>query len=361
MNKKIEYLIIITLLSICPLSAKDFSDLVLIKAGNGGNNTVQGLARFERDVLDQNPDTVILFFGMNDSINDRASISLDQYEGNLRTMITLSKENNISPYLVTINPVAAAPLYERHPDKIQSFYIYRGGANAIIDTYNQRIRKVAQTTGTPLVDFAKVAKKHNQKFPKDPVVCADGVHLSRTGKKILGDAIASSLYESKTKPVKVVCMGDSLTKLGYDTEVLLALDRQRFHEYTTSVPSEKAHKDTQPPALLFDKNYKSISLDSIEYRGDVEVSIDLKKVTDIKRVEVVYFSGANYTLSDISLFGRVNSDKLKLIQTLPIVQKKNRVAYKAKFELDQELQFLMIKCKRAEKSSRVLISEIIIK
>ncbi|MGE9296570.1 MAG: SGNH/GDSL hydrolase family protein [Puniceicoccales bacterium] len=348
------------LLCLQTVQAADFSNLHLYNAGRGGNNTTQGLARFDSEVLEIAPDTVIIFFGMNDSINDKASVPLDSFRQNLTEMVVRSKANGIEPFLVTVHPVIPEPLYERHPDKLQSFYLDRGGANAIIDSYNPVIREVAKETNTPLIDFAKVAQKHLQDSPDVPIVVPDGVHLAPAGKKLLGDTIASHLANHKPKPERVVCFGDSLTRLGYDTELYLALDRDRFTKYTTSVPSAKAHPDLDPPVKLFDGKSESISLDSIEYQGDVEVLVDLEEVAPITQMDVIYFSGKNYSLSEIDLYGGITENNLTLLSSFAVPPKEEREAHTATFKIGKELRYIKVQFKRAEGSTRVLISEIII-
>ncbi len=357
---KTKHILLLLLLCAQTACAADFSNLQLHNSGRGGNNSTQGLARFERDVLEIEPDTVIIFFGMNDSINDKGSVPLPTFKQNLTEMVTRSKENGIAPFLVTVHPIIAEPLYERHPDKLQSFYLDRGGANAIIDTYNPVIREVAKETNTPLIDFAKAAIEHLKSTQEEPIVVADGVHLAPAGKMLLAETIASHLVNQTPQPEKVVCFGDSLTRLGYDTELYLLLDPQRFTKYTTSVPSAKAHPDLEPPTKLFDGKSENISLDSIEYRGDVEVLVDLKDSSAISKIEVVYFSARNYTLSKIELYAGTKEDELALIDTFPIVQQEERKAYTATFDINQKLRFFKVHCKRAESSARVLISEIII-
>lgn len=44
-------------------------DVEIINAGKSGNNTVKALKRFKNDVLDKNPDFVLIMFGSNDVVN----------------------------------------------------------------------------------------------------------------------------------------------------------------------------------------------------------------------------------------------------------------------------------------------------
>jgi len=78
----------------------------VFNAGVGGNNTAHARLRFQTDVLNCNPDVVILQFGNNDSAvdvskNPRADqprVPLQQHEINLRTSSRFSK-SRVSPYL----------------------------------------------------------------------------------------------------------------------------------------------------------------------------------------------------------------------------------------------------------------------
>jgi lysophospholipase L1-like esterase len=66
----------------------------IINAGVGGNNTVDGKARFQRDVLSKNPDTVIICFGMNDSARDMAKyVEMEAFKNNLRYFITTLRKD----------------------------------------------------------------------------------------------------------------------------------------------------------------------------------------------------------------------------------------------------------------------------
>ena len=53
----------------------------------GGDTTVQGLQRLQEKVLRQNPDLVLIGFGMNDHNREGFGVPLDVFKANLRTMI----------------------------------------------------------------------------------------------------------------------------------------------------------------------------------------------------------------------------------------------------------------------------------
>ena len=66
-------------------------DVKVINAGVGGHHTKMAKARFGKDVLENNPDVVVIMFGINDAAvdvwknppADQSRISLTEYKKNL--------------------------------------------------------------------------------------------------------------------------------------------------------------------------------------------------------------------------------------------------------------------------------------
>jgi len=63
--------------------------VVIVKAGIGGNNSGQGLARMDKDVLSHKPDLVVIMFGVNDESKkgDGNEVSPADYRANFEKMI----------------------------------------------------------------------------------------------------------------------------------------------------------------------------------------------------------------------------------------------------------------------------------
>lgn len=68
----------------------------------GGENSVQGAARFRRDVLSHRPDLVFIDYAINDT-----NLSLDKVEGAWRDMITVARRNHVP--LVLLTPTGTVP------------------------------------------------------------------------------------------------------------------------------------------------------------------------------------------------------------------------------------------------------------
>ena len=81
-------------------------NLEIINAGVGGDTTAKGLKRIQSDVLEHNPDIVLINFGMNDHVKAGQYVeivSLADYERNLRKMIELVRTAGSVPVLVTVS------------------------------------------------------------------------------------------------------------------------------------------------------------------------------------------------------------------------------------------------------------------
>ena len=77
-------------------------DIRSISAGVGGNNTAQGLRRMDKDVLDHDPDIVIIFFGTNDlRVDSHKHIKFKDYKKNLHEMIKRSRRAGAKALLCT--------------------------------------------------------------------------------------------------------------------------------------------------------------------------------------------------------------------------------------------------------------------
>lgn len=175
--------------------------LTVHNKGIGGQNTAQGKARFEADVVALKPDYVFIYFGLNDTLNEPRFLPLDTFIANLVWMVDRARTAGIKPVLCTIHRVTEEPLLKRH--RRESYG--SEGPNGKIARYNAAIRRLAKEKDVPLADFAAVVQRNPS------TVSADGVHLTAAGSRLLAqcffDTIAPELQGHKT----MVCLGDSVT------------------------------------------------------------------------------------------------------------------------------------------------------
>ena len=217
----------------------------VLNQGVSGNNTTQARARFHRDVLDQNPNIVIIQFGWNDQapknwksttppdeIDKSPRVELAVYEDNLQYMISQLAQAEARVILMTPDPgrwrgynyfqaedpyVGYDPL---HPDEED----WKWGYNARITSYCQVVRKLATKNGVELVDAHALFRAYDEvdgqdvdalyrktiRFPdpyripgSDPAVWlppGDGVHPGSAGHRMIADALIRQITSPVPEP-----------------------------------------------------------------------------------------------------------------------------------------------------------------
>lgn len=162
----------------------------IINAGVGGNNTNDAKARFQKDVLSKNPDTVIICFGMNDSARDMAKyVEIETFKNNLRYFITTLKDRKVNVILVTCNYIEESAYYTRHKQSVFEPY---GGAAAFVDSYCQAVREVAAEQDVMLADV----RKECDAYANRKLITTDGVHCTALGYSLYSKAIGEKLADT---------------------------------------------------------------------------------------------------------------------------------------------------------------------
>ncbi|AQU80255.1 hypothetical protein AJGP001_13665 [Planococcus faecalis] len=139
----------------------------ITNAGVSGNTTASALKRFTQDVLDQQPSTVVMMFGLNDALmradTKQPQVSKEQFEKNISQLTTQMVAKGITVVLMTNLPVNERVYYQSQAAQtpgIEKLYASKGGLHAWQDSYNDIIRKVAQQQGVELIDnYANAVQK----------------------------------------------------------------------------------------------------------------------------------------------------------------------------------------------------------
>jgi lysophospholipase L1-like esterase len=79
------------------------NQLVVVKAGVGGDDTSGALKRLDRDVLANKPDAVVIMFGVNDENRKGSgnSVPVPAYKKNLETLVEKTRAAGGEPILMT--------------------------------------------------------------------------------------------------------------------------------------------------------------------------------------------------------------------------------------------------------------------
>ena len=169
------------------LSANGLS-VKVINSGIGGSHTGRrvdhdlfkirhGMDRFQSDVLDYQPDLVIIGFGTNESYidsktpNGKSRIPLEDYQANLEHFITNIKANGAEVVLIAPNILGAR---------------YGDFQNKRLLKYVKVVRKLSRKYNTGLVDnyklFQKYAKQNGISYDD---LMLDGCHPNDRGHKLI--------------------------------------------------------------------------------------------------------------------------------------------------------------------------------
>lgn len=154
------------------------SQVNLINKGVSGNTTTQMLARFDTDVVVNNPDLVVIEASVNDVRGDMLPINYATTIGNLRTMIKKTKQAGAIPILTTPTPITT------YSNNVGSgFGINSARPNCV---YAQKVRQLAIEEDIILVD-------NMLNFGNDGTLLGDGVHPNDIGAQKMADHMLNVL------------------------------------------------------------------------------------------------------------------------------------------------------------------------
>lgn len=169
-----------------------------INRGVPSNTTEHGRARFEKDVLAEKPDIVIIQFGINDSAIDtwkkppavEPRVSVTRYEENLTYFLRMLKGAGAKVILMTFNPLTWTPklkeLYGTPPYRPDD----ADGLNEGRAEYLAVVRRLAGEHRVTLldVDAAYMAYARQPGRGVDDLLL-DGIHPNTAGHQLVADGL----------------------------------------------------------------------------------------------------------------------------------------------------------------------------
>ena len=172
-------------------------------AGVGGENSAEGLARIEADVLAHAPQLVVVEFGLNDvRYEPEKAVAVPGFAANLKAIAGRVRSAGGAVVFTTPNPI----INSLHPySQSVSYYDRWGGCHQALEEYVEAVRRVCTETEAPCCDLhaAFVAKAMEAEFRgevrdyRDLVTLTpylsrdDGVHPTVRGHYL----IAQDLYK----------------------------------------------------------------------------------------------------------------------------------------------------------------------
>ncbi len=156
-----------------------FKNNNFVNCGKSGEVTAQMVARFQRDVIDRNPDCVIICGGTNDIAQNNGYVPNRLIMKNIKTMTKMAEQHNIDVILCTILPAARYPWRpEIEPVKP-------------IRNMNRRIARFAKRRHRKFINFyTPLATKHGA---LQTPLSKDGVHPNSECYTIMERIVLSTL------------------------------------------------------------------------------------------------------------------------------------------------------------------------
>ena len=147
----------------------------LIGAGIGGNKVYDLYLRMEEDVLQRNPDVVVIYVGINDVWHKSGAgtgTDLDKFEKFYRAIIKRLQAKNIKVVVCTPSVIG---------EKVDGSNQQDGDLNQ----YSKVIRNISKDLSLPLIDLRKAfmdyLQANNKNNDEKGILTSDRVHLNVTG------------------------------------------------------------------------------------------------------------------------------------------------------------------------------------
>ena len=156
------------------------TDIELINKGIAGNEVCDLLARVQSDVIDLNPDAVVIMIGINNTIHKfkyGKELNLKQFERDLKELLTLLKEADITVIFLE-------PFLLPAPDKRRMRKLFDDEL------------KIIDKTATALADeFVAYDEMFNGLALSIPYTeySEDGVHPTHRGSRLIADTAIKAI------------------------------------------------------------------------------------------------------------------------------------------------------------------------
>lgn len=158
-----------------------FSENPYINRGIGGQTTPQMLLRFRADVIDLNPEAVVILAGTNDIAGNTGPSTLQMILDNLMGMAEIAEANGIKVILCSVMPA-----YD---------YPWKPGLNPNIKIpkLNTMIKAYANSKGFHYLDYFSAMDDGKAGIKEQ--LTYDGVHLTEAGYQLIEPMVQASINE----------------------------------------------------------------------------------------------------------------------------------------------------------------------
>jgi lysophospholipase L1-like esterase len=161
----------------------------LIGSGIGGNKVYDLFFRMESDVLNKQPDIVVIWIGVNDVWHKSmfgTGTDMDKFERMYADILQRLQQKGIKVFCCT-------------PACIGEKTDHSNAQDGDLNEFSKIIRKTASANGAGLIDFRKAFIDynliHNTDNKKQGILTYDGVHLNDTGNQVVADMMWDTMMK----------------------------------------------------------------------------------------------------------------------------------------------------------------------
>ena len=152
-----------------------------IGAGIGGNKVYDLYLRIEEDVLEKNPEVVVIYIGVNDVWHKRThgtGTDADKFEKFYTAVINKLRSKNYQ--VIVCTPAAIGEMTDSSNE-----------LDGDLNKYSNIIRGLARKNNLPLVDLRKAFLEYNLKYnvenKESGILTTDRVHLNEQGNQLVAE------------------------------------------------------------------------------------------------------------------------------------------------------------------------------
>ena len=135
-------------------------------------------------------------------------------------------------------------------------------------------------------------------------------------------------------------------------------------KYSADVPASPKHKDTQPPSLLTDGKWHNAPSQSVQYDGDVTLTLDLGKEQPISKVHVMaYQRPADFEVEQVSASASADAKTWSQVAVIKNDQTgagREETALTFTASAAASARYLKLAVKKTPDSKRILLGEVIV-
>jgi lysophospholipase L1-like esterase len=159
-----------------------------INRGISGQTTSQMLLRFRQDVINLDPDVVVILAGTNDIAGNTGPISIEDIEGNITSMAELARTHDIALVLASVLPV------NNYTPASQRFFADRPPSEIL--RLDEWMKAYCANTNCYYLDYFHSMVDGSGLLKRE--LSEDGLHPNDAGYKIMAPLAQSAIDKTTT-------------------------------------------------------------------------------------------------------------------------------------------------------------------